>query len=78
MITCCFQYNNSLDGPYTIDTGKNDIDRFTYVESYKGKSTLDYWGSPYCNLLNGTDGITYPPHMERNDRIYIFNKDLCR
>ncbi|XP_043189888.1 sensory neuron membrane protein 2-like [Amphibalanus amphitrite] len=71
-------YNNSLDGPYTIDTGKNDIDRFTRVESYKGKSSLDYWGSSYCNMLNGTDGITYPPHMERKDRIFIFNKDLCR
>ncbi|XP_037087387.1 lysosome membrane protein 2-like, partial [Pollicipes pollicipes] len=71
-------YNNSWDGPYKIRTGKGDIEHFTYIQSYKGSSSLDYWGTPFCNMLNGTDGITYPPHMERSDRMYIFNKDLCR
>ena len=72
------QYNNTVDGPYTIKTGKDDIDQFTRILSYQNSTELTYWNSSYCNMLNGTDGISYPPNTGEVDRVFIFNKDLCR
>ncbi|XP_043210576.1 sensory neuron membrane protein 2-like [Amphibalanus amphitrite] len=73
-----YGYNNTVDGPYTIKTGKDDINQFTRILSYQNASELSYWSTDYCNMLNGTDGISYPPNTGEVDRVYIFNKDLCR
>ncbi|XP_037071012.1 lysosome membrane protein 2-like [Pollicipes pollicipes] len=73
-----YAFNNTIDGPYTVLTGKNDINHFTYIQSYQNSPKLSYWGTPYCNEINGTDGITYPPHTDDVQRVFIFNKDLCR
>ena len=73
-----YGYNNTVDGPYTINTDKDDIDHFTEILSYQDSTHLYYWKTTYCNMLNGTNGITYPPNTGEVDRVFIFNKDLCR
>lgn len=73
-----YPYNGTTDGPYTILTGKDDLDHFGFIQAYQNSSHLNYWNTPYCNMFNGTDGIIYPPHTDDVSRIYIFNKDLCR
>ena len=67
-----------MDGPYKIKTGKDDINQFTKILEYQNSPNLTYWNGTYCNMINGTDGLTYPPNTDEVSRVYIFNKDLCR
>ena len=39
---------------------------------------MKFWKTDECNAIHGTDGSTYPPNINKNSRLYIFNKDICR
>ena len=30
------------------------------------------------SIFRGTDGFAYPPNLSKSDKIYVFNRDLCR
>lgn len=72
------KYNGSASDPLGVYTGAGDWSKFGKVYSYKGSTELSYWNSSYCNMLNGTDGKIYPPGMYHQQRIYVFNTNLCR
>ncbi|XP_022244207.1 lysosome membrane protein 2-like, partial [Limulus polyphemus] len=70
--------NNSDDGIYSVYTGSQGVENFALVETWKNKSSLSFWHSKYCNMINGTDGSMFPPFLDKSDTLYIFTTDLCR
>nr|XP_056702273.1 platelet glycoprotein 4 [Euleptes europaea] len=70
-------YNETLDGLYTVYNGKDDISKTALIHSYKNKSTLSFWEGP-CDMVNGTDGASFPPFVKRDEVLYFFSSDICR
>lgn len=62
----------------TVNTGVNDITQYGLIDKYNGKSHLPHWLTDDCNRLNGTDGSIFPPHINHERVLHIYDKDLCR
>lgn len=66
--------------PYsiTINTGKNDINKFAEIETINGKERLDYFSGD-CNSIQGTDGALNPPKLVRAKQpLYYMFPEACR
>ncbi|NXO57113.1 CD36 protein, partial [Aramus guarauna] len=72
-----YPYNGTLDGLYKVYTGKEDIKTTAIIESYKNKRNLSYW-EDYCDLVNGTDGASFPPFVKKDQTLRFFSSDICR
>ncbi|XP_060100645.1 platelet glycoprotein 4 [Heteronotia binoei] len=70
-------FNETLDGLYTVYSGKDSISKTSLIQSYKNKSTLSFWEGP-CDMVNGTDGASFPPFVKRDDVLQFFSSDICR
>ncbi|XP_055687525.1 scavenger receptor class B member 1-like [Lutzomyia longipalpis] len=68
----------SLDN-FTIHTGEGDIRQLAKILSLNGEDSIDFWTSDECNLMGGTDGSQFPPHLlQKKDRLELYIKDMCR
>lgn len=72
------QANPSYDGVTTIRTGQTNIDNLGLYKEWKGHKHLHIWKSKIANMLNGTDGSLYKPHITKDDNLYIFVTQICR
>ncbi|XP_063724477.1 lysosome membrane protein 2-like [Symsagittifera roscoffensis] len=73
------QLNDTNDGLYEIYTGKGDDNSNRgIIEKWNNSTTLSYWNETSCNMINGTDGTVYPTNVNKNERLYIFNTQVCR
>ncbi|KFZ51954.1 Platelet glycoprotein 4, partial [Podiceps cristatus] len=72
-----YPYNGTFDGLYKVYTGKEDITKTAIIESYKNKRNLSYWEG-YCDLVNGTDGASFPPFVKKDQVLRFFSSDICR
>ncbi|XP_063164162.1 platelet glycoprotein 4-like [Candoia aspera] len=72
-----YPYNETLDGPYRIYSGKDDIRKKGIIHSYKNNSTAQYWPS-YCGMVNGTDGSSFAPFVSKSEVLRVFSSDICR
>ncbi|UYV72620.1 hypothetical protein LAZ67_10000082 [Cordylochernes scorpioides] len=36
------------------------------------------WNDDNCNAYNGSDGTVFPPHLTKEDDVYVFSQDVCR
>ncbi|UYV72616.1 hypothetical protein LAZ67_10000064 [Cordylochernes scorpioides] len=36
------------------------------------------WNDANCNAYNGSDGTVFPPHLTKEDDVYVFSQDVCR
>ncbi|CAL8073695.1 unnamed protein product [Orchesella dallaii] len=70
--------NGTTDGEFEIYTGATGADRFGRIKNWNGSPSLPFWNSSECNALSGSDGSIFPPFLEKEDSIVIFNTDLCR
>ncbi|OWF39622.1 lysosome membrane protein 2-like [Mizuhopecten yessoensis] len=70
--------NATNDGVYTIYTGETDIQFLGGIDRYNGSSHLDFWSTPYANMINGTDGTVGPPYRGKNQPSPVFSSDACR
>ncbi|XP_063775849.1 lysosome membrane protein 2 [Pseudophryne corroboree] len=70
--------NTTSDGTYMFLTGLNDYMDFTKIVEWKGKSNLTWWTTSACNMINGTDGTTFHPLINKDETLYLFSTDLCR
>ena len=41
-------------------------------------STVNWWTSDECNMVNGTNGASFHPVITKNETLYMFSSDLCR
>ncbi|XP_054255931.1 platelet glycoprotein 4 [Indicator indicator] len=72
-----YPYNGTSDGLYKVYTGTEDITKTAIIESYKNKRNLSFWEG-YCDLVNGTDGSSFPPFVKKNQVLRFFSSDICR
>ncbi|XP_026210998.1 scavenger receptor class B member 1 isoform X5 [Anabas testudineus] len=72
------EFNNSNTGLFTIFTGKDDIRKVHRVDSWNGLTTLSYWRTPQCNMINGTAGQLWPPFMTKESTLPFYSPDACR
>lgn len=77
-----FQLNDSGKGPYIAGMGMKNTSRgqlFEYLEEPNVPGEI--WNTPYCNMLNGSDGTVFAPlplNSPPKKRIYNFISDICR
>ncbi|XP_013883578.1 scavenger receptor class B member 1 isoform X2 [Austrofundulus limnaeus] len=72
------EFNNSNTGLFTVHTGKDDIRKVHKVDSWNGLRELTYWGTPQCNMINGTAGQMWPPFMTKESTLPFYSPDACR
>ncbi|NXH05420.1 CD36 protein, partial [Loxia leucoptera] len=72
-----YPYNGTTDGPYSVYTGTEDIAKTAIIESYKNERTLSYWKG-HCDMVNGTDGASFPPFVKKDQVLRFFSSDICR
>ncbi|TRY97130.1 hypothetical protein DNTS_032786 [Danionella cerebrum] len=73
-----YQKNGTDDGDYIFLTGKQNYQDFARIDEWSGQRSLSWWNSSQCNMINGTDGSSFHPLIEKTERLYIFSSDLCR
>ncbi|XP_032657987.1 platelet glycoprotein 4 [Chelonoidis abingdonii] len=72
-----YPYNGTSDGLYRVFNGKDDIRKTAIIQSYKNKSTLSFWAGQ-CDMVNGTDGASFPPFVKKDRILRFFSSDICR
>ncbi|XP_015282611.1 PREDICTED: lysosome membrane protein 2 isoform X2 [Gekko japonicus] len=73
-----YKMNGTDDGEYVVLSGGRNYKDFTRIVEWKGKEKLDWWTTPECNMINGTDGSSFHPLIDQDETIYIFSSDFCR
>ncbi|KAK2832109.1 hypothetical protein Q7C36_015571 [Tachysurus vachellii] len=73
-----YPYNGTYDGPYNVFTGKDDVSKVSTIDSWNNMQTLSYWNNNYCDMINGTDGSSFSPFLDKNTLLYFFSSDICR
>uniref|UniRef100_A0A914Y0U3 Uncharacterized protein n=1 Tax=Panagrolaimus superbus TaxID=310955 RepID=A0A914Y0U3_9BILA len=76
-----YQYNNTNDEEYWIDTGKNDVNNLGKVISWANLTLLPetWYSSNQSRMINGSDSGTFQhPDLETSDRLQLFMSFLCR
>ncbi|XP_067945484.1 lysosome membrane protein 2-like isoform X2 [Watersipora subatra] len=73
-----YKKNETDDGVYTVNTGQAGLNSFMQVQEWNHKSTLSFWKTKYCNMINGTDGTMYHPFIDVKDKLFLFSSDLAR
>ncbi|XP_026195987.1 lysosome membrane protein 2c [Anabas testudineus] len=73
-----YKTNASNDGEYVFFTGQQNYQNFARVDTWNGKSSLNWWTSKECNMINGTNGASFHPVILKDETLYMFSSDLCR
>ncbi|XP_026091152.1 lysosome membrane protein 2-like [Carassius auratus] len=73
-----YKKNGTDDGDYIFLTGKQNYQDFSRIDEWNGQSTLNWWSTEECNMINGTDGASFHPIITKTEKLYIFSSDLCR
>ncbi|XP_073847782.1 lysosome membrane protein 2 isoform X2 [Musca autumnalis] len=62
-----------------INTGEDDIKKFSTITQFNGKPALDFWTDDECNRIDGSDPSMYPPHVvETREPLSVFLQVFCR
>ncbi|KAK2819067.1 hypothetical protein Q5P01_024628 [Channa striata] len=73
-----YKSNASNDGEYVFFTGQQNYKDFARVDTWNGESSLNWWTSDECNMINGTNGASFHPVITKDEMLYIFSSELCR
>ncbi|XP_076613710.1 lysosome membrane protein 2c [Chaetodon auriga] len=73
-----YKSNASNDGEYVFYTGQQNYKDFARVDTWNGESSLNWWTSDECNMINGTNGASFHPVITKSETLYMFSSDLCR
>ncbi|XP_074103310.1 sensory neuron membrane protein 2 [Cotesia typhae] len=74
-----FSRNNDTEtGPFTVNRGIKDKDALGNTTSYKKMRITKYWSQKECNVVAGTDAITWPPMTEKLPYVTVYEPYICR
>uniref|UniRef100_S4RBS0 Platelet glycoprotein 4 n=1 Tax=Petromyzon marinus TaxID=7757 RepID=S4RBS0_PETMA len=73
-----YPYNGSNDGVYTIFTGQGDISRVAIIHEWKYNKSMNFWPDEFCDRIKGTDGSSFPPFLNKKNKLEFFSSDVCR
>ncbi|XP_058066953.1 lysosome membrane protein 2-like isoform X1 [Anopheles bellator] len=64
---------------FTIYSGESSLQHLALIKELDGNVRLNQWHTDECDLVGGTDGSQFPPHlMDRYQHLQVFIKSLCR
>lgn len=74
------QWNASANDlkPNIINTGVGDLNNIGQFEMWDGQKHLDIWFDKYANMINGTEGMLFKPHLKEGEEIVAFVDDAFR
>ncbi|KAL3280955.1 hypothetical protein HHI36_004180 [Cryptolaemus montrouzieri] len=69
-----------FDGVYNVETGTEDINEVGNIKNWDYSNYSTFWGEDHntCNVIKGTDGTLYAPHVTEDSQIYAYSTDICR
>ncbi|XP_071972393.1 lysosome membrane protein 2 [Engystomops pustulosus] len=73
-----YKMNATTNETYVFLSGSKEYLDFTKIVEWNRKRNLSWWTSDACNMINGTDGTSFHPLINKDDILYIFSSDLCR
>jgi len=88
-----FKGTNATQTYWKINSGKYNLDQYQRVLEFNGNSRLpDGWWPNFgptpnaessgltgiCHDILGTDGLAFSPGVTENDKLWLFNDQLCR
>ena len=50
---------------YTMFTGEDNPYNLSKISMYNGKDSLNKWSQPQCNQVQGSDGATFNPYIQK-------------
>jgi hypothetical protein len=59
-------------------TGLDDVKNAGKISEWNGMKTLNHWNDKYWNMINGSDGMFFPPIDSKNQIMYLFSNNICR
>ena len=69
--------NGSSSLYWQVDTGLGELGVFQ-VKSWNQSKTLNYWKTEKCNQIKGTDGSGFGRHINKKDKLLLFDPNLCK
>ncbi|XP_065176406.1 lysosome membrane protein 2-like isoform X2 [Sycon ciliatum] len=72
------QVNGSDDGTWATYTGETDMQLINTLDLYNNSRYVPWWKTDTCNMVNGTDGTQFHPHVKKTDMLFSFVTDMCR
>lgn len=59
--------------------GDDGMLKFGYLDRLNGLDHLPMWKHSSCNNITASEGSFFPPRdFTKSDRVYVYDKDLCR
>nr|AXU25118.1 sensory neuron membrane protein 2-1 [Cyrtorhinus lividipennis] len=70
--------NTSVEGPFKVLSGRDDISQVGRIIEYKNKNKLTAWDkNSSCATIDGTDSTIFGPQKTPHEEIQMFSPDLC-
>ncbi|XP_016977251.1 scavenger receptor class B member 1 [Drosophila rhopaloa] len=62
-----------------LNTGEDDINKFSIITQFNGMPQLDYWEGEECNRIDGSEPSMFSPHLlQDRSTVHVFLQVLCR
>ncbi|XP_017044996.1 scavenger receptor class B member 1 [Drosophila ficusphila] len=62
-----------------LNTGEDDITKFSIITQFNGMPQLDYWEGEECNRIDGSEPSMFSPHLlQDRSTVNVFLQVLCR
>lgn len=72
------QLNGTRQGPLRVNRGVKNKTLLGDTTAFKGKHVQTLWKSEDCNIVIGTDSITWAPMEKTLDYVNVFEPQICR
>lgn len=61
-----------------VYTGKHSSQSTAQYIMYDGKTSITGWGTPYAQMINGTEALLFHPGVEKSDILDVYVDELFR
>ncbi|XP_060657270.1 scavenger receptor class B member 1 [Drosophila nasuta] len=62
-----------------LNTGEDDINKFSLITQFNGKPQLDFWEGDECNRIDGSEPSMFSPTLlQERSTVHVFLQVLCR
>ena len=61
-----------------VYTGKGSSQAIARYLMYDGKTSITGWGTPYAQMINGTEALLFHPGVTKNDTLNVYVDELFR
>ncbi|XP_063708644.1 sensory neuron membrane protein 1-like [Culicoides brevitarsis] len=73
-----FKFNNTVEATLTILRGTKVPQDIGKVVAVNGKASLDIFENEKCNVINGTDGISFPPKQMKDKEQWMYYQNIFK